>query len=252
MTSARSRPIVILFALLLFIVLVSLTATAGAAPPQPKANWNPCYRETGYPFECTIVQVPLDYDKPGAAVINIAMVRLPAADPAQRIGSLFLNPGGPGGSGFNFALDIAPFLYTEEVRARFDIVGFDPRGIARSTAVRCFGSTNQWGPYFRPFIFPLNPEQEAIWWEADRYLLDHCDQRAARIIDNMSTADVARDLDLLRQAVGDDGLTYAGFSYGSYLGVTYANLFPDKVRSVVVDAVLDPIQWATGGPGEGD
>ena len=244
---------------LYLLAVVMLAMPAGlisvpvkAAPSQPLANWNPCYRKFGYPFECTTVQVPLDYSNPGQASISIAMIRLPASNPAERIGSLFLNPGGPGGSGFDFALFVSPFLYTEEVRARFDIVGFDPRGVQRSTALRCFGTPRQWEPYFTPFSFPMTPEEEQIWITADLYLVDACAQRGSRIIDHMSTADVARDLDLLRQAVGDEQLTYAGFSYGSYLGVTYANMFPDKVRALVVDAVLDPIAWATGStPAEG-
>lgn len=252
MNLPRPRTFLLLMVVIGMLLIAALFASpANAAPPTPRANWSPCYRDFGFPFECATVQVPLDYSNPGRAAISIAMIRLPAGDPDQRIGSLFLNPGGPGGSGFDFALYVGPFLYSDEVRARFDIVGFDPRGVNRSTALRCFGTPRQWDPYFTPFSFPITPEEEAIWVEADRYLVASCDQRASRMIDHMSTADVARDLDLLRQAVGDDQLTYAGYSYGSYLGVTYANLFPDKVRALVVDGVLDPIAWATGAPGQG-
>jgi pimeloyl-ACP methyl ester carboxylesterase len=229
----------------LALVFAIGSQSGAAAPGEPKVAWSPCFKEFG-PFECGTVQVPLDYDSPNGTAISISLVRLPATDPSRRIGSLFLNPGGPGGSGVDFALFAGPFLYSDEVRARFDIVGFDPRGIIRSTAFRCFGNPKQWAPYFTPFFFPLTPEEESIWAAADRYLVGACDQRAGRIADHMSTANVARDLDLLRQAVGDDKLTYAGYSYGSFLGVTYANLFPDKVRAVVVDGVLDPIAWTTG------
>ena len=248
------RPVIFLFlvvAALLGMCAGLIAAPASAAPLKPKANWSPCYRDLGYPFECATVQVPLDYSNPGKAAILIAMVRLPATDPARRIGSLFLNPGGPGGSGVDFALGAGPFLYSDEVRARFDIVGFDPRGILRSTAVRCFGTPKQWADALAPFPYPTTPDEELIWQTAELFLDDACEQRARRIIDHMTTADVARDLDLLRQAVGDEKLTYAGFSYGSYLGVTYANLFPDKVRALVVDGVLDPIAWAIGEPGQG-
>lgn len=248
------RPVISLFlvvAALLGMCAVLIAAPANAAPPKPKANWSPCYKDLGYQFECATVQVPLDYSNPGKAAILIAMVRLPATDPARRIGSLFLNPGGPGGSGVDFALGAGPFLYSDEVRARFDIVGFDPRGILRSTAVRCFGTPKQWTDALAPFPYPITPDEELIWQTAELFLDDACEQRAGRIIDHMTTADVARDLDLLRQAVGDEKLTYAGFSYGSYLGVTYANLFPDNVRALVVDGVLDPIAWAIGEPGQG-
>jgi pimeloyl-ACP methyl ester carboxylesterase len=232
-------------------VLVGLQPAA-AAPSDPKISWSPCYRQSGFPFECGTLQVPLDYDGPSAATISIAVIRLPAADQANRIGSLFLNPGGPGGSGFDFALFAAPFLYTDEVRARFDMVGFDPRGVGRSTALRCFGSPRQWEPAFTPFAFPRTPAEEAQVEAADRYLADACAQRGGSIMDHMSTANVARDVDRLRAAVGDRQLTYAGYSYGSFLGVTYANMFPDRVRALVVDGVLDPIAWTTGTAGQGD
>jgi pimeloyl-ACP methyl ester carboxylesterase len=196
--------------------------------------------------------VPLDYSNPNGAKISIAVVRLPASDSANKIGSIFFNPGGPGGSGVEFLLFAGPFLYTDEVRARFDLVGFDPRGIARSAPLRCFGNPRQWAPYFTPFAFPITLEEADIWEAADRYLDEACAQRGTKIIDHMSTANTARDLDMLRQAVGDEMLTYAGYSYGTFLGVTYANLFPDKVRSLVVDGVLDPIAWTTGQAGEGD
>src|SRR5207248_1464557 len=113
-------------------------------------------------FECGTVQVPLDYDNANGATISLAVVRLPATDPAHRIGSLFLNPGGPGGSGVDYTLFAGPFLYTDEVRAKFDLVGFDPRGISRSTALRCFGTDKQWAPYFTPFSFPSNSAEEQI------------------------------------------------------------------------------------------
>jgi pimeloyl-ACP methyl ester carboxylesterase len=221
---------------------------AGAAPA--KVAWSTCHADLG-PFECGTVQVPLDHGQPNGGKISLALVRLPATDPARRIGSLFLNPGGPGGSGVDFALFAGPALLTPEVRARFDLVGFDPRGVLRSSPLRCFGTPQQWQPYFTPFAFPSTPAEEATWITADRYFTAACAQRSGRIAEHMATADVARDLDLLRQAVGDQRLTYAGYSYGSYLGVTYANLFPGRVRALVVDGVLDPIAWATGRGDEG-
>ncbi len=234
---------------LIILVLLGMNWSAILAATDPKIAWSPCYKEFG-PFECGTVQVPLDYDQPNGATISIALVRLPAGDASRKIGSLFLNPGGPGGSGVDFALGVAPYIYTQEVRDRFDIVGFDPRGIARSTAVRCFGNAKQWTGYFTDFAFPITLEQADQWEAADRFLDSACEQRGTRIIDHMSTADVARDLNMLRQAVGDEMLNYAGYSYGTFLGVTYANMFPNKGRAIVVDGVLDPIAWTTGAPGE--
>ena len=201
------------------------------------------------PFECGTVRVPLDYDRQAGAAISLAVVRLPATDPARRIGSLFLNPGGPGGSGVDYALFAGPSLYTPEVRARFDLVGFDPRGIGRSTALRCFGTDKQWAPFFTPQSFPSGAAEEQTWIDADLDLDGQCARRGGSIGDHMSTANVARDLDVLRQAVGDARLTYAGVSYGTMIGQTYANMFPDKVRALIIDGVLDPVAWTTG---EGD
>ena len=159
---------------------------------------------------------------------------------------MFLNPGGPGGSGIDFVRGAGPFLFSDEVRARFDLVGFDPRGIRRSTPLRCFDSLDEAVGVLTPFAFPFTRAEERAWEHSDRLLANACAKHAGAIIDHMSTANVARDMDLLRQAVGDSQLTYAGYSYGSYLGTTYANLFPGKVRALIVDGVLDPIAWSTG------
>ena len=218
--------------------IVGLAAPMGVA-------WSKCYAQFG-PFECGTVQVPLDYSQPNGATISIALVRLPASDPVHRIGSLFLNPGGPGGSGMDMVLNVGQFLYSDEVRARFDMVGFDPRGTNRSTALRCFGTPKQWGPYFTPFAYPTTPAEEQVVIAANQYLDNACAQRGFRLSEHMATADVARDMDRLRQAVGDAKLNYAGVSYGSFLGVTYANLFPGNIRAMIVDGVLDPIDWTTG------
>src|SRR5438128_895870 len=200
-TRRRSLALVCVLVLAITAALGAVAPAAIAAPGAPSISWSSCNRDLG-PFECGTVQVPLDYSDPSGAAISIAVVRLPAADPARRIGSLFINPGGPGGSGVDFALFAAPFLFSSEVRAKFDIVGFDPRGVARSTALRCFGTAKQWTPLFTPFAFPSNPEEEAVWQAADLYLDGACAQRGGKIIDHMATADVARDLDALRAAVG--------------------------------------------------
>jgi pimeloyl-ACP methyl ester carboxylesterase len=247
------RPTTTILILSLFVALASgVTPTAGIAaqPAQPRIDWTKCHRNLGFKFECARVSVPLDYSQPHGATISLAVVRLPATDQAHKIGSLFINPGGPGGSGVDFALGAAPYLYGGAIQDRFDIVGWDPRGIIRSTPLRCFKSEDQWGPAFAPFAFPLTHKQERRWRKADLYLVRACRDRAGPIIDHMATADAALDLDRLRAAVGDQKLTYMGVSYGSFLGVTYANLFPDRVRAVIVDGVLDPVAWTIGVDGE--
>jgi pimeloyl-ACP methyl ester carboxylesterase len=216
----------------------------------PELDWGSCAAEGEglEAFQCATAVVPLDYDRPKGRQITLALARLPASDPSRRIGSLFLNPGGPGGSGVDMVLQGGPFLFSDEVRARFDLVGFDPRGIIRSTPLRCYETFDEAIADLPPFQFPVTREEERIKIRSDRALARACAEWGGPILDHMSTANVARDMDLLRRAVGDARLSYAGYSYGSYLGATYANLFPGKVRALVVDGVLDPVAWSTGTP----
>jgi pimeloyl-ACP methyl ester carboxylesterase len=224
----------------------SASGTGSAAVP--RLHWDSCAAEGEglEAFQCTTAVVPLDYDKPKGRQITLALARLPASDPGRKLGSLFLNPGGPGGSGIDFLFGAGPFLYSDEVRARFDLVGFDPRGIIRSTPLLCFDSLEEAEAAFYPIQFPVTRAEERAWIQTDRGIARACAKRGGPILNHMSTANVARDMDLLRRAVGDAKLTYAGYSYGTYLGSTYANLFPTKVRALVVDGVLDPVAWSTG------
>ena len=215
---------------------------AAAAAPVPSLSWTKCYTH----FQCTTARVPLDYDEPDGVGIRLALIRLKASNPKRRIGSLFLNPGGPGGSGVDMVRFGGRFLFSGKVRGRFDLVGFDPRGIAASAPLRCFSSFEEALAVLPPMAFPVTGAEEKVWVGADRAIADACAQRGGAIIDHMSTANVARDLDLLRRAVGDSRLSYAGYSYGSYIGATYANMFPNNVRALLVDGVLDPIAWSTG------
>jgi pimeloyl-ACP methyl ester carboxylesterase len=217
------------------------SAAAEAAVAAPSVQWTPC--RDG--FECARVPVPLDYDDPTGPQIDVAVIRLPAGDPAQRIGSLMLNPGGPGGSGVEFVRGVGKFLPLE-LRARYDIVGFDPRGVNYSTPLRCFDTFDEAIAVLPPFPYPDLPHEEQVLRVADDQLAAACAEHGGAILDHMSTADVARDMDLLRGAVGDEELNYLGFSYGSVLGQYYANLFPERVGHLVIDGVLDPIAWTTG------
>jgi pimeloyl-ACP methyl ester carboxylesterase len=191
------------------------------------------------------VFAPLDYNRPDGVRVAISVIRLPAGDPGRRIGSLLLNPGGPGGSGVDFARDVAKFLPLE-LRGRFDIVGFDPRGILRSSPLRCYDTFDQAMAGVPQFAFPLTAAEEREQRRTDQAFANACARHGGPILDHMSTADAARDMDLLRQALGDQKLTFLGYSYGSFLGQVYANLFPKRVRAIVIDGVLDPVAWTTG------
>ncbi|SDF77867.1 alpha/beta hydrolase fold [Lentzea fradiae] len=223
---------------------------ASGGPAVPRIDWTACGPE--HPgFDCATVRVPLDYDHPHGATTTIALTRKPATDKARRIGSLFLNPGGPGGSGVGFAWSAGDRL-SANLQGRFDVVGFDPRGVGRSDPLHCFSSEDELDEFFEGVPgFPYQAAQEKPFYDRYRSLGPECrdDQLIAR---HMSTADVARDLDLLRRAVGDRKLTYLGFSYGSFLGATYANLFPGNIRALVVDGVLNPELWSSGRQVESD
>ncbi len=213
--------------------------------PTPNPRWFDCETYFGPGTECATVRLPLDYDRPKGKQTSVAMLRIQAADPERKIGTLFLNPGGPGGSGVGIAAS-APYFLPPEILARFDILGFDPRGTNFSRNVRCFENIGQQTRALSGMnvAFPWKAQEERDYVTSARRLGRACSSVGAPLSRSMSTAEVARDMDVLRRAVGDRELTYAGFSYGTYLGNVYANLFPDRVRAMVVDGVLDPIAWA--------
>jgi pimeloyl-ACP methyl ester carboxylesterase len=218
---------------------------APAAVAAPTLSWTDC----GDGLQCATMPVPLDYDKPHGPTITVAVSRLPAADPQRRIGSLFVNPGGPGESGAEYVRSSSN-RYPAEVRARFDIVGMDPRGVGQSTPVRCFDSAAQEATFAADYpAVPIGAAQERRAARKSAELAARCWARSAWLLPHLSTANVARDLDLLRAAVGDQRLTYAGYSYGSYLGVTYANMFPGRIRAMVADAVVNPTGYGPAQPG---
>ncbi len=204
--------------------------------------WKPC--RDG--FQCATVRAPLDYDNPGGATVSLSVIRRPAATRSERIGSLMVNPGGPGVSGVDFVRDLVKFL-PPVLRARFDVVGFDPRGVRRSTPVRCFSTAAEADAVRPPFTFPVTPAEEQLQHRYLTRLGAACARHAGAILAHVSTADAARDMDFLRAALGDRKMSYWGLSYGSMLGQTYANLFPDKVRALVIDGVIDPRTWVGRG-----
>ncbi|MEV1142505.1 alpha/beta hydrolase [Micromonospora sp. NPDC049799] len=208
--------------------------------PTPTLDWYACYGDA----ECATVRLPLDYDNPKGATTEVALLRVKARDQKNKIGSLFLNPGGPGGSGTDIAL-AAPYFLGDEVLDRFDVVGVDPRGVGASEQVKCFPSVKEQAKAYAGLnvAFPWTKAEEKAYVASSKAVGRGCSTTGRPLTGAMSTAEVARDMDVLRRAVGDEKLTYLGFSYGSALGQYYANMFPDRVRALVIDGVLDPTAW---------
>ena len=206
----------------------------------PKLSWHRCYRNA----KCATVTVPLDYDKPGGKKISFAVAKRPARK--KKIGTLFVNPGGPGSSGTDLVHYADEYL-SDALLDRFDVVGFDPRGTAFGKGVRCFPSVQKNKAFLQKvesMAFPYTAKEEKTLRAAYDQHAKACSTSGKPLTGAVSTAEVARDMDLLRRAVGDKKLTYLGFSYGSYLGEVYANLYPDRVRAIAIDGVLNPVAWA--------
>jgi pimeloyl-ACP methyl ester carboxylesterase len=207
-------------------------ATAGAQPVEP-----PSWADCGGGFQCAGLRVPVDWSRPSGPALTLALVRRPATDPGDRIGSLVLNYGGPGESGVA-ALRATYGRLPAVVRARFDVVSFDPRGTGASRPVRCVDDAVLDQGFALPPAPATDAEMEAVRdWNA-RFALA-CRLRVGGFAGQIGTRNVARDLDALRAALGDAKLTYVGYSYGSVLGQVYAQMYPDHVRAAVLDGPPD-------------
>jgi pimeloyl-ACP methyl ester carboxylesterase len=208
--------------------------------PTPRLGWYDCY---GY-ARCATVKLPLDYDDPRGPTTEVAVLKVEARKPAKKIGSLFVNPGGPGGSSTELAL-LAPAYLSDSMLDRFDVVGVDPRGIGASEQVKCFPSAREQTAALKGLqvAFPYDRAEEKAYTASAEALGRGCSSTGKPLSGAMSTAEVARDMDVVRRAVGDKKLTYLGFSYGSVLGQYYANMFPDRVRSLAIDGVVNPVSW---------
>jgi pimeloyl-ACP methyl ester carboxylesterase len=222
---------------------------SAAAAPVPVLDWQPCGEPGQQGFDCATAQVPLDYGDPQGATIDLAVIRHSATDPAHRLGALFFNPGGPGGAGTD-ELPAFFHLFPPALRARFDLISWDPRGVGASTAVQCFATADDEQRFFAgiPFrFFPVGAAEKRAWLRRYADFGPICGERNGDLLAHVSTAASAKDLELLRQAVGAPHLNYLGLSYGTLLGATYANLFPDTVRAMVLDGNVDPVAWTNGG-----
>ncbi|GAA2035531.1 alpha/beta hydrolase [Catenulispora yoronensis] len=189
-------------------------------------------------FQCGTVDVPLDYTKPGGKYVKVAMVKWAAADPSKKVGSLLTNPGGPGASGVDF-VEEAKQQFDGALHANFDIIGFDPRGLGRSEPIRCLDDKTQDALYEEDS--PKDPAARKAKAEQDsKDLAAACEKNSGDLLPFVGSNNVAKDMDVMRQVLGDKKLNYLGISYGTYIGSVYAEQFPDKVGHLVLDGAVDP------------
>jgi pimeloyl-ACP methyl ester carboxylesterase len=206
-------------------------------------NWGTCADPDAAAagWECATFKAPKDYSNPDAGHVKIAVTRLPAQDQGHRVGGLFVNPGGPGASAVDFAQRHGDDLWTA-FEDRFDIVAFDPRGTGASSPIDCKVNQETDGIYSAPFTTPENVDVKALFAK-DRAYVKRCVDLNKGILPYASTANAARDMDGIREAMGDKKLNYLGFSYGTFIGATYSSLFPDNYRAMVLDGPIDANQY---------
>ncbi|MFM6851525.1 MAG: alpha/beta hydrolase [Terrabacter sp.] len=220
----------------------------GPVDPEPAAlsafygkpvRWQSCRDDSDDElFDCGTVKVPVDYRKPAGATTSIALKRLRVGSPEKRIGSLFINPGGPGGSGIDFAHE-APDFFGEDVTDRYDVIGFDPRGMGESDPVECVTDA-ELDALYAADPTPDTAAEKAAARRAPAERMRRCLARGGALAANMGTESVARDLDILRSAVGDERLNYYGVSYGTMIGAIYADFFTSRVGLMVLDSAVLP------------
>ncbi|WP_405716455.1 MULTISPECIES: alpha/beta hydrolase [unclassified Streptomyces] len=224
-------------------------STAPGTPRLPAAltsqrlDWKGCEARAGESapgsdWRCSTVRVPLDYAKPDGATIGIALIRKKAGNSGRRLGSMLFNFGGPGGSGVSI-LPRAAGSY-DNLNSRYDLVGFDPRGVAGSEGVSCRTDKEQEAAYRKVDMTPDTAAEETAFMKDGADFGAGCERRSGKVLPHVGTTNAARDMDLIRAVLGDKKLTYFGISYGTELGGTYAHLFPANVGRTVLDAVVDP------------
>lgn len=203
-------------------------------------DWSACEGADEGSYYCTTVTTPLDWSAPDAGELELAVI-VRVGESGESTASLLTNPGGPGASGYDLIADSAVFAVGDKLAEAYDVVGFDPRGVGRSTAVTCFDADDM-DAYL--FDVPAEPRGSAGWedelTQRNEEFVAACEAGSDGILPYITTVNAARDMDLLRAVLGDDELTYLGYSYGTFLGATYAQLFPDRVGRLVLDGAIDP------------
>ena len=197
------------------------------------------WTECGVGFDCTDVTAPLDWEDPGKGEITLSVVRHRAE--GTPVGSLLTNPGGPGASGVDLILNSLDYAVGADLIENFDVIGFDPRGVGASTAVTCYDA-----PQMDEYLYGIpaaargTAEWEAELLDSHKAFAEACDANSGGILPYITTVNAARDMDLIRAVLGDKQLNYLGYSYGTFLGATYAKLYPEKAGRLVLDGAIDP------------
>jgi pimeloyl-ACP methyl ester carboxylesterase len=214
-------------------IAVPATVNAMEADPAPAAiDWKPCPDSEG--AQCATIEVPLDYTKPDGAKTKIGIAKRAATDQANRLGTILVDPGGPGGSGVSMVSGGNPF--TDAVAARFDVVGFDPRGINTSQQLLCDETLSQQASDAR---HPTNQADFDNLVSLNKQLIDSCREHSGELVDHVDNLNTVRDMDSIRAALGEEKINYVGYSYGSLMGQQYAEEFPDRIRAMVNDGNMD-------------
>lgn len=204
---------------------------------EQKINWQACKDMPG--MQCGTMKAPLDYEHPsGGTDLTLAVARKKASGPGTRLGSLLVNPGGPGGSAIDY-LQYAAFGYPSAVTSRYDMAAMDPRGVARSEPIECLPD-KQMDAYSATDVTPDDQAEVDKLVAADKTFAQGCEQHSGKLLDHVTTVDAARDMDIFRSLLGDQKLNYIGKSYGTFLGATYAGLFPQRAGRLVLDGAVDP------------
>lgn len=230
---ATIRPVLAAFlAVLTILAAAEQSAAARLSRPGVGIAWAACAGDAT--ARCGSLNVPVDWADPYSPRVAIAVAARPATDPAHRIGALIVNPGGPGGSGVDLAIGAAGF-FSPLLRSRFDIIGFDPRGVGRSHPVVCAKALVDAAP--EPLITSVREYLATVAY--NRRLAADCRRRTGPLFDHVDTLSVVRDVDALRAALGEDRISFYGASYGTLIGAQYADRYPRRIRAVVLDSVMD-------------
>ncbi|MCX5193024.1 alpha/beta hydrolase [Streptomyces sp. NBC_00249] len=224
---------------LLATSLPLLSATQAAAAPvsdysPQKPAWHRCSPDQPASYECATLKVPLDYQHPRGKTLDLAISRIKSQNPAKRHGIMLLNPGGPGGSGLDLPLMMDEAM-PKEVKERYDLIGFDPRGVGASSPISCGlnDAEQKFDRAYRPETFPGD-----VAWA--RTVADKCREKAGSVLPYITTRNTARDMDAIRAALGERKVSYLGYSYGTYLGAVYSQMFPGRTDRFVLDSGVDP------------